>query len=71
MFQVSGRLTELALQHRHNDGSWSDLQRSHHDPADHDPERDWVSGEIFVCAQCGEEVRVTHGGPLPVDGDTT
>ena len=57
-----GRTAELALRisHRHSDGSWGELDpRSHHDPADHDPERDWASGRtIYVCKSCGEEVLV-------------
>jgi len=54
-----GRTTELTLrlQHRHQDGTWGSLEpRSHHDPADHDPEREWASGTIFVCTTCDEEV---------------
>jgi hypothetical protein len=52
-------LAELRLQHRHADGTWSDLapQPAHHDPVDHDQERDWASGTIFRC-ECGEEIRV-------------
>jgi hypothetical protein len=71
MFQTSGRLTELRLQHRHNDGSWRSLQPAHHDPSAHDPERDWVNGQIYICAECGEEVRITHGDNPPDTGDTT
>jgi hypothetical protein len=69
MFQLSGLATALRLEHRHNDGSWSPLEPrpSHHDSADHDPERDWANGHIFVCTTCSEEVRVTEargeGGP--------
>jgi hypothetical protein len=48
----------IRLEHRHSDGSWSPLQRSHHDPADHDPERGWARGEIYRCSTCEEEVRV-------------
>ena len=56
-----GRISELSLglQHRHSDGSWSPLEpRSSHDPADHDPEREWASGTIYVCPTCDEQVRV-------------
>ena len=51
---------ELRLQHRHSDGTWSQLEpRSHHDAADHDPERDWAAGRtIYVCKSCGEEVMI-------------
>ena len=58
MFQLPSRLEELALQHRHSDGSWSALERVHHDPSQHDPERDWEQGAIFVCKSCEEEVRI-------------
>ncbi len=71
MFQVQGRLLELQLQHRHSDGSWGEMERSHHDPADHDPERDWANGQLFVCKACGEEVVVSHPLDQPGDGDTT
>ncbi|MFL5675589.1 MAG: hypothetical protein ACJ779_11320 [Chloroflexota bacterium] len=57
-----GRTAELALriQHRHSDGTWGQLEpRSHHDSADHDPERGWSSGAtIYVCKTCDEEVMV-------------
>ena len=56
------RLAELDLrmQHRHNDGTWSTLERrpDHHDAADHDPERDWARGQVYVCTTCDEEVRI-------------
>jgi hypothetical protein len=71
MLEASARLAELQLQHRHDDGSWSPLLPAHHDPAAHDPERDWVSGRNFVCVACGEEVRVTYGDNQPDTGDTT
>ena len=55
------RLAEIQLEHRHNDGSWGELEPrpSHHDPAAHDPEREWASGTIYVCRTCAEEVRVS------------
>ena len=50
---------ELRLRHRHNDGSWSELERRQpHDAADRDPERDWGSGTIYVCRTCDEQVSV-------------
>ena len=60
MFQLGGLEQTLRLEHRHGDGSWSplELRPSHHDPADHDPERDWANGRIYVCATCHEEIRV-------------
>ena len=71
MFQTSGHLADLRLQHRHNDGSWSPLQPAPHDPSSFDPERDWVNGQVFVCTDCGEEVRITHGNDPPADRDST
>ena len=55
-----GRFAEaqFELEHRHNDGSWSRLERAHHDVADHDPERDWATGDIYICPVCDEQVRV-------------
>jgi hypothetical protein len=56
--------TELLLRHRHTDGSWGEMveDRSHHDPADHDPERRWGLGRIFRCSSCPEAMTVTPGG---------
>ena len=68
-----GRMSELTLrvQHRHQDGTWGSLEpEPHHDPASHDPEREWVNGAVYVCADCGEEVRIMP--PVePSEGDTT
>jgi hypothetical protein len=58
----------IRLEHRHSDGSWNPLQRSHHDPADHDPERGWSRGEIFQCSTCDEEVRVVPTDDAPGSG---
>jgi hypothetical protein len=57
-----GRISELTLglEHRHSDGSWGSLERSHHDPAELDPEREWATGEIYICKACGEQIRVRH-----------
>jgi hypothetical protein len=59
MFQLNSELT-LRMEHRHNDGSWSGLEpdTSHHDPAEHDPERAWAKGRIYRCTKCDEQVRV-------------
>ena len=64
MFQLSGLETALRLEHRHDDGSWSPLvlRPSHHDAAEHDPERDWAKGRIYACTTCSEEIRVTDAG---------
>lgn len=61
MFQILPE--ELTLNHRHEDGSWGRLEPrpTHHDPADHDPERDWSKGQLYVCATCDEEVMVQSG----------
>jgi hypothetical protein len=52
---------DLQLQHRHDDGSWGSFEpdRTHHDPADHDPERDWANGTIYRCTTCDEEILVS------------
>ena len=52
---------ELRLEHLHSDGSWSPLERMHHDSADHDSERSWLKRTIFRCSTCDEQVRVTEG----------
>jgi hypothetical protein len=50
---------QLSLEHRHSDGSWGKFERSHHDAADHDAERDWAKGKIvYSCTSCEELVRV-------------
>jgi hypothetical protein len=56
-----GRISELSLrlQHRHSDGTWGSLERREHsDVADHDPEREWATGEVYACTTCDEEVHV-------------
>lgn len=55
-----GQFTDLPfrLEHRHGDGSWGTFQRTHHDPADHDPERDWAKGQLYACTSCPELVRI-------------
>ena len=41
--------------------AWGSLEPTsgHHDPAAHDPEREWATGTIYVCRACGEEVLVS------------
>ncbi len=69
MFQLNSAEFLLRLEHRHSDGSWSQLEPEHsgHDPAEHDPERSWANGQIFRCGKCDEQVRVIDrveaGGP--------
>ena len=51
------------LQHRHKDGSWGEMSedRSHHAPADHDPERGWALHRIFRCTSCDEAATLIPG----------
>ena len=44
------------LQHRHSDGSSHRMERAHHDPAQHDPERSWPLRQEFQCLDCDETV---------------
>jgi len=54
---------DLRLMHQHTDGSWSEMEerREHHGSAEHDPERRWGIGRLFVCRTCPEELVVTAG----------
>jgi hypothetical protein len=54
------RYEEMMLRHRHSDGSWSRLEPRpmNHDAADHDVEREWKDGRIYVCTTCDEQVQV-------------
>jgi hypothetical protein len=65
----SGRTAELefSLRHRHNDGTWSALERREaHDPSERDAERGWGTGTIYVCKTCDEQVSVdTARNPDP------
>jgi hypothetical protein len=51
------------IEHRHKDGSWGEMveDRSHHGPADHDPERGWGLRRIFRCTSCDEAVTLNPG----------
>jgi hypothetical protein len=53
--------SQLQLEHRHSDGSWSELELVPHDTAERDPERSWLSGLLFRCRSCDEQVRVSGG----------
>lgn len=61
MFQ-SGPLSEplFAVQHQHGDGTWAPMEPEgdHLDPAEHDPERDWLRGHVYICRACKERVRI-------------
>ena len=64
----------LVVEHRHSDGTWGRMEDRgpHHDPAAHDPERDWQHGQhgrVFVCASCEEEVRIGLGASDADDRD--
>jgi hypothetical protein len=67
MFNQLGQLS-IRLEHQHSDGTWGALKRVHHDPADHDPERDWARGEVYECTTCDELVRVSPAGDEPAGG---
>ena len=58
MDQLRRAELDLRLSHRHHDGSWGEMRRAHHDPAEHDPERAWEWGQVFECASCDERVVV-------------
>ena len=68
---AQARIVEMAyrIDHRHPDGSWGEMveDRSHHNPADHDPERNWSRFRIFRCTSCEASVTITtdEGVPLP------
>lgn len=67
MFNQLAQLS-LRLEHQHSDGTWSPLKRVHHDPADHDPERDWARSEVYECTTCEELVRVSPATDEPAGG---
>lgn len=59
-----GRIVEasLRIEHRHGDGSVGVFEPSPHDAADHDPERDWIAGQVvYACTSCDEQIRVSAG----------
>jgi hypothetical protein len=57
---------EYRVSHRHNDGSSSPMVEvtSHHDAAEHDPERRWGLRRIFRCTSCAESITIE-----PIGGD--
>jgi hypothetical protein len=68
------RLLQLQyrIEHEHSDGGWGEMveDRSHHDAADHDPERGWSLRRIFRCTTCDEVVTLSPGGELaPPDAE--
>lgn len=58
-------LTTFTVEHAHRDGTRGLMveDRTHHDPADHDPERFWNRKRIFRCASCDESVTIVADGP--------
>lgn len=65
-----GRLTELSLrlEHQHGDGSWASFERTPHDSSEHDPEREWMKGQIYTCTRCDEKIRISLPDVEPVPG---
>ena len=63
MFQYGAVVEGLRIEHQHSDGSWATMEREegeeHADPGQHDPERGWLRGHVYVCRSCGERVRVS------------
>ena len=55
---------EYRIQHRHNDGTWGDMEEedtsARHDPAQSDPERRWGVDRIFRCKSCEQQVTIVH-----------
>jgi len=53
----------LQLMHVHGGTHVPMVERSHHDAAEHDPERNWRAGSrIFRCTTCEDEVVVLPAG---------
>ena len=69
MFSLGQLGDRIRVEHRHSDGTFGLMEPAapHHDPAQHDPERDWQFGRIFRCNVCEEEIRIspTGGTELP------
>jgi hypothetical protein len=63
MFQYGSVVEGLRIEHQHADGSWATMEREedeeHLDPSEHDPEREWLRGHVYICRSCGERVRVS------------
>jgi len=51
---------QYRIEHRHGDGSWAPMveEASHHDSAEHDPERSWGKRRLFRCTRCDESVLI-------------
>jgi hypothetical protein len=55
------RVTEMKIEHMHDDHSWHELQRVEHGFTPPDPERDWGTKRLYRCVDCPEQFRI---GPL-------
>jgi hypothetical protein len=53
------------LQHSHPDGTTHDMERIHHDPAEHGPERAWQAGHVYRCTGCDETAAVVRPDQQP------
>ena len=55
--------TTVKLMHPHGKDFYPMAETSHHDAAQHDPERSWQRGaRIFRCSRCEEEIVVLPPG---------
>jgi hypothetical protein len=54
---------QYRIEHRHPDGSWSEMaeERRPHDAADDDQERSWGLRRFFRCPRCDEQVTLEPG----------
>jgi hypothetical protein len=61
MFQPQLFDDVLLVEHLHPDGTSSpmEIEPGPDDPADHDPERGWAVGRVYVCKVCDERIRVS------------
>ena len=59
---------QYRIEHRHTDGDGAPMveERSHHDSADHDPERSWGQRTLFRCTKCDEGVLIEPEEEKPV-----
>ena len=73
MFQYGAVVEGLRIQHEHADGSWATMEpddaEEHADADDHDPERKWLRGHVYLCRSCGERLRVS--GPTDEPGEAS
>jgi hypothetical protein len=57
---VQWAAVQYRIEHRHSDGDWAPMveEGSHHDAAEHDPERQWGKRRLFRCTKCDEAVLI-------------